>query len=114
MGGESGIIMPLKLLVQSSEASALLSPASMARSTRSLKSLEYALTASSFFLAICFFLAFSHLTTGSRILPAAVAVVCGLGKSDAISGISPEQFELRLLLVDGFKTRQTPEATKYR
>ena len=41
-------------------------------------------------------------------------VVCGLGKLRLISGVYSEQFELRLPLFDGFKTRQNPESTNYR
>ena len=41
-------------------------------------------------------------------------VVCGLGESHLLLGVYPEQFERRLLLLDGFKTEQNPKATKYR
>jgi hypothetical protein len=37
----------------------------------------------------------------STLLSTALAVHCGLGKSHLISGISPEQFELRSSLFDG-------------
>jgi len=40
-------------------------------------------------------------------------IVCGLGKSQLISSIYLEQFELRRVLVDGFKVRQNPESTNY-
>ncbi len=39
-------------------------------------------------------------------------LLCGLGKSRPMVGISPEPCELRFLLFDGLKTRQNPEATK--
>jgi hypothetical protein len=51
---------------------------------------------------------------GSSFLLIAVAVVCGLEKSQLISSIYPEQFELRRALVDGFKAKQNPESTNYR
>src|SRR5712692_8175299 len=44
----------------------------------------------------------------------ALSVVCRLGKSRLISGVYPEQFELRSSLFDGLKTRQNPESTNYR
>ena len=43
-----------------------------------------------------------------------LAVVCGQGKSHLISGVYPEQFELRSSLFDGLKVRQNPESTNYR
>jgi Transposase DDE domain len=47
-------------------------------------------------------------------MSAAVAVVCGLGKSCLISGVYPEQLELKLSLLDRFNMRQNPESTNYR
>ena len=46
--------------------------------------------------------------------PTYLPVVCGRGKSRLISGVSPEQFELRSSLVNGFKMRQNPSSTNYR
>jgi hypothetical protein len=51
---------------------------------------------------------------GPTIVKTAVAVLCGQGKSDLITGEYSEQFELELSSLDGFKMNQNPVSTKYR
>jgi hypothetical protein len=52
--------------------------------------------------------------TLAAIAEVGLPVVCGHGKSHRISGVYPEQYELRSSLFGGLKKGQNPLSTNYR